>query len=366
MDTDYRRAANITIIVIGIAAALWLVLKYALGAVMPFIFAALIAGIVASPAKKIAQKTHLSKKLVSFVLVLLLFFAASALIYLVISRLAFELSSLVDQLSSDPELIERTVSEIIDRFNAKGSKWGFLQSLLDSDTLKNLGIDIRETISSAISSIASSLATFASGFGMRAISGVPSFLLSLIVFFIAAFYFATDAGTISQGLASILPEKWQKKLPSLKLKLIKTLVGYLKAYLLIMLITFLEVFVGLSVLSVDYAFILAMIIAVVDLLPILGTGTVLVPWSIFAFICSDIALGIGLLVLYGVTIVVRQIVEPKIIGKAVGLHPLATLASVYIGLELLGFAGIFIGPIIVMFLFRRDTKAAGEVAVTQK
>ena len=236
MDTDYRRAANITIIVIGIAAALWLVLKYALGAVMPFILAALIAGIVASPAKKIAQKTHLSKKLVSFVLVLLLFFAASALIYLVISRLAFELSSLVDRLSSDPELIERTISEIIDRFNAKGSKWGFLQSLLDSDTLKNLGIDIRETISSAISSIASSLATFASGFVMRAISGVPSFLLSLIVFFIAAFYFATDAGTISQGLASILPEKWQKKLPSLKLKLIKTLVGYLTAYLLVVII----------------------------------------------------------------------------------------------------------------------------------
>ena len=179
-------------------------------------------------------------------------------------------------------------------------------------------------------------------------------------------YFATDSGTISSGLLSILPDKWQKKLPHLKLKLTKTLTGYLKAYLLIMLITFLEVFVGLSVLGAEYAFILALIVAIVDLLPILGTGTVLVPWSVFAFLGSDIGLGIGLLVLYGVTIVVRQIIEPKIVGKAVGLHPLATLASVYIGLELLGFAGIFIGPIIVMFLFRKDTKAADEVAVTQK
>ncbi len=366
MDQDYRRAANITVIVIGIAAALWLFFKYTLSAVMPFLLAALIAGIVSSPAKCISKRLRLPYKLVSFTLVLLLFFAAITLIYVIISRLAFELSSLVDRLSSDPDLIENTIGELMEKLNSKDSKWGVLQSIVDSETLKNLGIDIGKMMSSAISSIASSLVSFVSSTVMKAISSVPSLLLSLIVFFIAAFYFATDSGTISSGLLSFLPDKWQKKLPHLKLKLIKTLTGYLKAYLLIMLITFLEVFVGLSVLGAEYAFILALIVAIVDLLPILGTGTVLVPWSVFAFLGSDIGLGIGLLVLYGVTIVVRQIIEPKIVGKAVGLHPLATLASVYIGLELLGFAGIFIGPIIVMFLFRKDTKAADEVAVTQK
>ena len=197
MDQDYRRAANITVIVIGIAAALWLFFKYTLSAVMPFLLAALIAGIVSSPAKRISKRLRLPYKLVSFTLVLLLFFAAITLIYVIISRLAFELSSLVDRLSSDPDLIENTISELMEKLNAKDSKWGALQSIVDSETLKNLGIDIGKMMSSAISSIASSLVSFVSSTVMKAISSVPSLLLSLIVFFIAAFYFATDSGTIS-------------------------------------------------------------------------------------------------------------------------------------------------------------------------
>jgi sporulation integral membrane protein YtvI len=134
----------------------------------------------------------------------------------------------------------------------------------------------------------------------------------------------------------------------------KTLSGYLKAYLLIMLITFFEVFIGLSILKVNYAFILAIVIAIVDILPVLGTGAVLVPWAILAFIGGNAPLGIGLIVLYGVTLIARQIIEPRIIGSTLGLHPLMTLASVYIGLKLLGLAGIFIGPILALLLFKKE------------
>ena len=110
------------------------------------------------------------------------------------------------------------------------------------------------------------------------------------------------------------------------------------------------------------ASILAIVIAIVDVLPILGTGTVLIPWAIFAFVSSDIRLGIGLLVLYGVTLVVRQLVEPKIVGSTLGIHPLLTLASVYIGLELLGFIGIFAGPLVALFI----TDATGGSKNTAK
>ena len=144
MDQDYRRAANITIIVIGIAAALWLFFEYALGAVMPFLLAALIAGIVSSPAKRIAKRLRLPYKLVSFTLVLILFFAAISLIYVIISRLAFELSSLVDRLSSDPDLIENTIRELMENLNSTDSKWGALQSIFNSETLKNLGIEMEK------------------------------------------------------------------------------------------------------------------------------------------------------------------------------------------------------------------------------
>ena len=364
MDTDYRRAANITVIVIGIAAFLWLFFKYALAAVIPFILAALVAAIISPLAKSISKKTRISKKITAVALVVLFFAAICALIYLALSRLIFELGNLLDRLSEDPGIINRTVEQILEKLNAKDSKLGILQNILDSETFKSLGIDIGQMVESAVSSIASSLAQKVSGAVMGILSSVPSLVLSIIVFLISAFYFATDSQAILDAISGIFPHSLKERMPKIKGKLSSTLRGYLKAYLLIMLITFLEVFVGLSILKINYAFILAMVIAIVDVLPILGTGTVLVPWSVFAFINSDIALGIGLLVLYAVTIIVRQIIEPKIIGSTLGIHPLLTLASVYIGLELLGFIGIFIGPVIAMLLFGVKAKNPSEQSPT--
>ena len=106
---------------------------------------------------------------------------------------------------------------------------------------------------------------------------------------------------------------------------------------------------------------MAIVISVVDILPILGTGTVLVPWAIFAFLTSSTPLGVGLLFLYAVTLVVRQLAEPRIVGGAIGVHPLATLASVYLGLRFLGFIGIFIGPMTALLLREVFFKETGGV-----
>ena len=354
MDTNYKKAANITVIVAGLCALSWLFFKYALGAVLPFILGAAIAGIVSSPARKISKKTKLPLKLTSFLLVLVLFCAIFALIYFSASRLIFELGNLIERLSEDPELISRWVDGILEAFNAHNSKLGLMHDLLDSDALEALGIDIGQMTNSAVSSIASSLVQGVSGAVMKTISNIPSIILSVIVFFLSAFYFAADMRGAAEGFGDIFPDSWRKKAPAFKEKMRKTLTGYLKAYLLIMLITFIEIFVGLSLLGVNYAFILAVVIAVVDILPVLGTGAVLIPWAIFSFLSGNTALGIGLCVLYGVTLIARQIIEPKIIGSTLGLHPLMTLASVYIGLRLLGFWGIFIGPILALLLFKKD------------
>jgi sporulation integral membrane protein YtvI len=366
MDKDYRKAANITIIVMGIAAFLYLFFKHALGAALPFILAAIVATVISSPAKKLSKATRLPLKLVSALLVLLLFTAISALIYLAVSRLAYETASLVERLSSDPEIIDRLISQLVDKINGDSAGLGMLQSIFDIDVLESLGIDLGKMTSQAVSYIATSIAESVSSFVMRAVTSLPSLLLGMIIFLLSAFYLATDARGAYESVASVLPETWKARIPSVKSKLQKTLTGYIKAYLLIMLITFFEAFVGLSLLGVKYAFIIAAAIALVDVLPVLGTGTVLIPWAVFSFITSNVSLGIGLLVLYGVTLVVRQTIEPRVIGSTLGLHPLISLASVYLGLELLGFAGIFAGPVVAMLLFgtkpqKESTKKTTEV-----
>ena len=125
-------------------------------------------------------------------------------------------------------------------------------------------------------------------------------------------------------------------------------IGYLRSYSLILLITFAEAFFGLTVLGVEYSFIIAAISAAVDILPVLGIGIVLIPWAIFSLVTRKLFLGIGLIILYVIIVVVRQFLEPKLVGETLGLHPLLTLAAFYLGYRLFGFPGILIAPILLV------------------
>ncbi|MBR3878809.1 MAG: sporulation integral membrane protein YtvI [Clostridia bacterium] len=350
MDTEYRRAANITIVAAGMIALAWVLLKYVTGALLPFILAAIISAFISPIAKKIAKRTGLPRKLCVAVILIAVFAGVSALLYAGISRLVMELGRLLQRLSETPEIIGDTIDGILDKLTGNGSHFSFLQKIFASEALSGLGIDIDAVVRDAIGGAVSSLTASLPGAAVSLVREMPSGILFIVVLLIAAYYFASDGGELGRGIKSILPDKWQKKIPLIAKKLKKSLAGYLKAYLLLMLLTFAEMLLGLSILGVEYAFIMAIVISVVDVLPILGTGTVLIPWAIFAFLTSNTPLGVGLLVLYAVTLVVRQFAEPRIVGGAIGVHPLATLASVYIGLKFLGFVGIFAGPIVALLM----------------
>ncbi|MGM9644069.1 MAG: sporulation integral membrane protein YtvI [Eubacteriales bacterium] len=358
MDTEYRRAANITVVIAGIAALLWLFFNYALSALMPFLLAAIISALISPIARKVSEKTKIPRKLCAAVMLIATFSAVTALLYAAISRLVTELGNLLRHLSENPEIIGDTLRGILDKLTANGTHFSFLQKIFDSDALAGLGIDITKALQDATGSFVSSLTSSLPSAAVSLVKSVPSVLLFVIVFLIAAFYFSADGEGIARTLSSLLPDRWQKKLPGIKDKFKKTIMGYIKAYFLIMVLTFCEMLLGLTILGVDYAFIMAIVISVVDILPILGTGTVLIPWAIFAFLTSNTPLGVGLLILYAVSLVVRQFAEPKIVGGAIGIHPLATLASVYLGLRFLGFLGIFIGPMTALLLREMFFKGA--------
>ena len=136
----------------------------------------------------------------------------------------------------------------------------------------------------------------------------------------------------------------------IKEQFVSTIGKYLRAYGLIIFITFTELFIGFSILGVSYSFIIAMITALVDILPVLGTGTILIPWGVYMIFAGNYFLGIGILVLYVLITVVRQVLEPKIVGSYVGLYPLVTLMAMYIGSKVMGFFGLFLFPIAIILL----------------
>lgn len=350
MDNEYRRAANITVIAAGITVFFILFIKYALAALIPFLLAAIIAAIVSPAAQYLASKTKISPKIASAVLVILFFASLAAIFAFAAMRLVGELGNLIDRLSSNPEMIADVLDSLVNRVKALGERFGALGKILESDTVKQLGIDLDILLVDALNSLMSSLTATIPAVAMGMIAGIPSFLLFLAVFLISAFYFCIDGESIKHSLASILPDAWQKKLPSLQKRIGRALKGYVKAYLCLMALTFVEMLIGLSALGIEYVFLLAILISVVDILPVLGTGTILIPWSIFAFVTSNTKLGIGLIVLYVISLVVRQIAEPKIVGSSLGIHPLATLASIYLGIRFVGLGGIFLGPVAALIL----------------
>ena len=344
MDRDYKKAANITIIAAGMLLLFWLFVRYALGAVLPFLLGAAVAAIVSPISKNISKTTQISRKVVSASLVLIFFSTISTLLYFAGARLVEETGNLIDKLSQDTYLL----GEFIDQISARISDLGLGRGSSGARVFESIGVDVGALVDNSINSIISSISSAIPSFAVKVVAGIPSFIFFTVVFLISAFYFSTDREIIGKGIRSFIPDSWHKKLPTLKERLKKTVSGYLKAYFFLMLLTFAEIFIGLSILKVNYALLLAILIAVVDILPLIGTGTILIPWAIFSFITGNAGLGSGLLILYGIVLIVRQFAEPKIVGSSIGLHPLATLASVYLGIKFAGFLGIFIGPIVAL------------------
>ena len=181
--------------------------------------------------------------------------------------------------------------------------------------------------------------------------GVPSAIVFAVVFFIATFFMSSDREEITAGLRRTVPKRVMQFSEKVMQNVFSALGAYIRAQLIMICVTFLELTLGFLVIGgtvADYALLMALIISVIDAIPILGTGTVLIPWGVYAFVAGDIRLGIMLIVLYLICLAVRQMVEPHLVARQIGLHPLLILMVMYIGLRLIGILGMILGPVLAL------------------
>jgi sporulation integral membrane protein YtvI len=197
-------------------------------------------------------------------------------------------------------------------------------------------------------------------FAADVVGSLPSIVIVSLVTVVACFYFSIDIEMLNDKAASVLPETVNLYFKKLKKKLVCGLKRYLKSYLILFLITFVELFVGFLILGIDYSFVLAILIAFVDFLPVFGTPAVLLPWAIVLLLMKNYFLGIGIFVLMSIIMIVRQVIEPKILGKNLGVHPIVTLVTLYLGFELFGLWGMIFLPIVVLIFFSKDDEKGLE------
>ena len=178
---------------------------------------------------------------------------------------------------------------------------------------------------------------------------------------IASVYFSSDFDRINEGVRSALPKLLETLLLKIKDGILFTVLGYLRAYSLIFLLVFTTLLIGFCILRMPYALLLSFSIALLDILPLFGVGTALLPLAIYAFATGDTVRGVGLLILYGVIFLGREWAEPHIIGRRFGIHPVLSLLFLYLGTKLFGFAGLLLAPLLAVTfksLFVKQKEAA--------
>ncbi len=342
-----RHYATVSVCVLLVCAAAYLLIKYALPIFIPFLIAFLIGSLVSPIASRLSEKTKIPRGVWGFLLTSLLLTLTALLLAVAFDRLIGELVHLAENLNS--EAGNSFIDTAADYLSSLTSKLPILRELRRSMGNEGFWNDVDAILKDSLTGTVTGLAKKIPEFLGDVAKNLPEIMITVIVTLIATFYFSSGKG--QKQVAELLPESVKTAFCKIGGRFKPVAIGWMRAYLLIFIITFAELFVGLSVLRVKYAFLAAAIIAVIDFLPILGTGTVLIPWSVIAFLMKDARLGAGLLVLFGIITVVREVIEPKLIGKNLGLPPILTLIAMYAGLKLFGFVGMIFAPAALM-LFR--------------
>ena len=209
----------------------------------------------------------------------------------------------------------------------------------------------------AIDSILSRLGEFVSGFVSNtarylfyyAVS-LPEILLFIILTILAIYFISRDWLKIQGAINEQIPRAWLDKFRIFRRDMLATFFGLIRATLILMAITFVQLYIGLLILQVQYALLMAFIIAIFDALPVIGAGLFLIPWMIYALITGNIKFAVVLLIMHISITVVRQFVQPKILGDQIGIHPLATMSAMYVGFKFLGVSGLIAGPVIFVIV----------------
>lgn len=327
---------------VWIAAAI-LIVKYAGPVLVPFIIAFIIAGILAKPLDRLSQKTHINRKFLAVLCVVLIYLLIGTALFLLGDKLIGYMRRLFQEL---PYFFSGSIyPKLEELFNWISEKF----SLLDpeaAETIQDSAAVILQDFASFVTKLSTKTVSFAAGF----VTGVPAILVKITVTIIVTVFAAADYHIFIRFIKKHLPEDKKLLLREAKTYIGSTLVKMIISYAKIISLSFVELWIGLSVIRIPNAMLLALIISFIDILPILGTGTVLIPWGIIALCIGEIRIGAGVLILYVVITIIRNIVEPKLVGQQINLHPVVTFACMLLGLKFLGIIGMFGFPIAVALL----------------
>ena len=343
MEKKKEFLINIAYIVV-ICAIVYFSVNYVFGLFFPFIMGFIFAYFAIKFSRKFLNSEN---KLNRCIALTLIYFFIVAVIGLLVS---LGINKLGEFFKTLPTFYKNVLEPYI--FDLENSLLSIGDNLPENvaEYLSSLTDDLFDALRSLLSASVGALGRLTTSI----ISNVPNFFVSLLLMIISSYYMTLSYFEIAKWVAETVSQKTLSILYEIKDFFENTIFKIIGAYAAIMFITFIELSIGLSILKVPNSIIWSVFIAFLDILPVLGTGTVLIPWGISAIITGSFGFGIGILILYIIISIIRHIIEPNLVGANLGLHPLVTLISMIVGLRLFGAIGMFGLPLALSFFHNRS------------
>ncbi len=330
-----------------IGTAAFGVCKFVLPALVPFLIAFLLAALLQMPAKKLGKESE-QRRRIAAILLCGAFYAVLFFIVIILGTKAVK--GIGGMVVAAPSVYNEKIVPLIGELAASLEEAVSSVDAAASQQIEGVFTEISQNMGQYISDFSVNAVKWLSG----GVTGIPGFVVKLVVTVVATFFMAADFPKITAF--------FQRRIPAGKEAAVKKGVDYMKnvifiyikSYSLLFSLTFVELSIGLLMLRIPYAILLALGIAVFDILPVLGTGGILLPWAVILLVMGNVPLAIGIVVLYIIITAIRNTIEPKIVGKQIGLHPLATLIAMFIGLKLFGIAGMIVFPVALAVLVNME------------
>lgn len=324
-----------------LAILLYYFFRYVIYTIMPFLIGFLIAFMLHPIIRRLAKRGH--EKLWSILIIILFYTFILGLFTILSVKGFFYIKEWLIQL---PSFYQQYVEP-------------YLQSSADQVELvwKNVDIDTAQIMQSVLQSIQTSLSSLISTCSNSVLAmitntatAIPNILVSFSFSIIASFFINADYQNIVTFFTRQLSEHSKDILFTTKQYLSETMGQLAIAYGKLMLLTFVELLIGLQLLGVEHIVTISLCITIFDIVPVLGTGGIMLPWALICFLNQQTKLAVGLCIVYLIIMIIRNIIEPRVIGKQIGLHPLVMLLCMYTGAKLFGFLGILVLPILILIL----------------
>ena len=328
-----KACVNIIFAVIIIMVGIYVVPKIIM-LLMPFVFGWFLATLANPLVRFFEEKLKIKRKAGSVLVIIMVISGICFLLYGISQRLVKEILGLL-------RIMPGMWQEIRVEFVAFSKKW--------SKVIDSLPIEVVETAESIGDSVGTRMGILVGELSMptadavSAFAGnIPGIVIAVIMCLLSAYFFVAEKEYVPTVLKKIIPDAWRKRCLLLKQTTIDVMLGYLKAQLKIEIWIYLLLTVGLVLLKVRYGYLIAIPIAILDILPVLGTGAIMIPWALFKVLSGDYIFALGLFGIWAVGLVLRQVIQPKIVGDVLGMEPIPTLILLYVGYKLAGVVGMIV------------------------